>query len=495
VSLVLGIDLGTQGLKVLFYDPARRRVEAVGSAPLQLDQRAGGVAEQRVEWWVQALEAALRQVTAGIRNRVRAIGVSGQQHGFVPLDAAGQVLAPVKLWCDTSTQEDCEAITQTVGGTNACIAAAGNPVLPGYTASKLHWFRRVHPDLYARLRWVLLPHDFLNFYLTGERWMEAGDASGTAFFDIRRRDWSEPMLRAIDPDRDLRDCLPPLHRDNVAAGTLRHALAESLGLPAGIPVSVGGGDNMMGAIGTGNVVPRRVTMSLGTSGTVYAYSAAPVVDPQGEIAAFCASTGGWLPLLCTMNSTIASELVRQLLGADRVRFEAQLAEAPPGADGIITVPFFTGERTPSLPHGKGCVVGLDSRNMQAGNLLRSAVEGATYSLRFGLDRLGTLGIQSREIILTGGGARSAAWRQIVADVCNLPVRVPVHEEGAAFGAALQALALVDERAAGRVEALAAEHVALDEARNCEPRPAAADFYAEAYDDYRRAVGAIVGLYS
>ena len=202
---------------------------------------------------------------------------------------------------------------------------------------------------------ILLPHDYLNFYLTGERCMEAGDASGTGFLEIRTRDWSEKMLRAIDPDRDLRECLPEVRLDNEPIGTLSTHAAQEIGLTAGIPVAIGGGDNMMGAIGTGNVTPGVVTISLGTSRTVCAYSDKPIIDHEGDVAAFCSSTGGWLPLLCTMNCTVGTELVRQLLGVDIARLEVQLAAARPGASGVITVPFFNGERTPNLPQAKACI--------------------------------------------------------------------------------------------------------------------------------------------
>ena len=220
MTTVLGIDIGTQSVKAVFYDFEARRIASIGSAPLDLHQTDGGVAEQRAEWWVEAL----RKATAGVEKRVResvvAIGVSGQQHGFVPIDRSGEVLIPVKLWCDTSTSAECDRIMEAFGGREACIAEAGNLILPGYTASKVRWFRDAHPDLYARMDTILLPHDYLNFHLTGERCMEVGDASGTGFLEIRTRDWSEKMLQVIDPDRDLRECLPEVRLDNGPIGTL-----------------------------------------------------------------------------------------------------------------------------------------------------------------------------------------------------------------------------------------------------------------------------------
>ena len=370
MSTVLGIDLGTQSVKVVFYDFVARETVAVESAPLDLYQTEAGIAEQQAHWWINALQRALQQVGKGVRKSVAAIGVSGQQHGFVPLDKAGEVQAPVKLWCDTSTGPECDAIMDAFGGHDACIEEVGNPILPGYTASKIRWFRDAHPGPYAQMDAILLPHDYLNYYLTGERCMEAGDASGTGFLDIRTRSWSEKMLAAIDPDRDLSECLPDVRLDNESIGELLPSVAKELALPAGVPISIGGGDNMMGALGTGNVAAGVVTMSLGTSGTVYAYADQPVIDKKGSIAAFCASTGGWLPLLSTMNCTVTTELMRNLLKADIAGFENQLETSNRGADGVITLPYFNGERTPNLPNAKGCILGLDSRNARSENILR-----------------------------------------------------------------------------------------------------------------------------
>jgi len=275
---------------------------------------------------------------------------------------------------------------------------------------------------------------------------------------------------------------------------LLRSVAEELGLPAGVPVSVGGGDNMMGAIGTGNVETGVVTMSLGTSGTVYAYSDQPIIDSKGNIAAFCSSTGGWMPLLCTMNCTVTTELMRNLLDADIAGFESQLATSQRGANGVLTVPYFNGERTPNLPNAKGCVLGLDSRNTRSENLLRSAVEGATFALRFGIDELVSLGISTNEIVLTGGGVNSDTWRQVVADICDAPVTVLRTEEGAGFGAALQALAMLE---VGEVDlsALVSSHIARDSGRCCEPRPSAVTFYNETYNEYRKAAQKVAELYS
>ncbi len=461
---------------------------------MQLYQDGHGVAEQQSHWWFNALQEAFANVDADVRQSALSIGVSGQQHGFVALDKAGAVIAPVKLWCDTSTGAECVEISDAMGGgPDACLQELGNLILPGYTAGKILALRKAHPKRYAQMDCILLPHDYLNFYLTGERCMEMGDASGTACLDIRKRIWSETLLKAIDPVRDLRDCLPAPRCGNEIIGDLQRSVAEELGLPPGIPVAVGGGDNMMAAIGTGNVSPGKMTISLGTSGTVYAFSDSPVVDPKGNIAAFCSSNGGWLPLLCTMNCTVATETMRGLLGMDIAAFEAQIESVPRGSDGVVTVPFFNGERTPNLPNAKGCIVGLTSKNTTSANLLRSAVEGATYALRFGIDELASLGVEADEIVLTGGGAGSAAWRQLVADICAVPVTVLQQGEGAAFGAALQALELIETES--NIVELTNEHLSPDEGRSCDPEAIAVDFYEGAYQDYQQAVNAVTAMYS
>jgi xylulokinase len=369
-------------------------------------------------------------------------------------------------------------------------------VLTGYTAPKIRWLRKHHPNRYREMAQIMLPHDYLNFVLTGVAAMEHGDASGTALLDVRSRRWSRALLQAVDPERDLADCLPPLVDAGSVIGTVTEAAAQRFGLPAGIPVAPGGGDNMMAAIGTGNVSAGKLTMSLGTSGTLFAYADSPVVDDAGNIAAFCSSTGGWLPLLCTMNCTLATELMKQPLDVSTAAFDAIIAEVEPGSDGLILLPFFTGERTPNLPNATATLLGMTAQNCSRGHILRATAEGATYAIRFGLDELRRLGIEATEIILTGGGAKSAAWRQIVADVCGLPVTLPAQDEGASFGAALQALWVLqrlDDRALD-IAAITDTHVATRPELGAAPDPAHARSYARAYAGYRRALEQLTPLF-
>lgn len=492
MSIYLGIDVGTQSVKVLCYDAEKRQVLAEASSGLELISDSNGTREQRVQWWVTALEDSLLRIDAHIRQSVAAIGVSGQQHGFVPLAADGQVLAPVKLWCDTSTVAECEQITSAFGSDEACIAQVGNAILPGYTASKIRWLKNHCPELYEQLDTILLPHDYINYYLTGERVMECGDASGTGLLDIRTRTWHMPMLAALDTDRDLTQCLPPLIAARDTVGTLRRGVAEQFGLPSGTPVSAGGGDNMMAAIGTGNVIQGRLTVSLGTSGTLFAYSDTPVVDESGAVAAFCASTGGWLPLVCTMNCTVSTELVRGLFQVPVNELDTRIREVPVGSNGVMTLPFFNGERTPNLPDGKGCILGLDSENYRAENLMRSAMESAVYGLRTGLDAFRVLGCSIDDIRLTGGGSASASWSQMVADVFDLPVSIQKNDESAALGGALQAC-WMDQ--GGSLAELLDEHLDVDPSRSCEPDSDAAEHYAQYYKQYLRHVDIVTPLYT
>jgi xylulokinase len=473
MSLFIGIDSGTQSVKAVVLDLESRQVVAEARAPHTLI--AGlpvGHMEQQPQEWASALDQVISNVASQIdRTRVGGIGVSGQQHGFVPLDADGRVIRPAKLWCDTSTTAECALITKKLGGAKAAIRPTGNLILPGFTAPKILWLKRHEPANYRRLRHVLLPHDYLNFHLTGNYFMEFGDASGTALMDVRRRAWSKEAINAID--RNLGDWLPPLSESHAAAGTLRPELAAKYGFSPDVVVSAGGGDNMMGAIGTGNVSPGVISASFGTSGTIYAFASKPVVDPQGEIAAFCSSTGGWLPLLCTMNVTTVTEQVRSLFGYNHAALNDTIAAAPAGAGGLVLLPYLAGERTPNVPDGSAVLLGLNAQNFTAGHVARAAMEGVTMGMNYGLRRLATLGVKAKEIRVTGGGAKSGVWRQIMADVFGLPVVGMVEDEGAALGGALQAAWCVARRgnAKAKISDFTDGIVALKEETRCTPNKA------------------------
>ncbi len=438
--IFLGIDCGTQSTKTIAVDWETGDVlasaqQAYGFVP----GLPAGAMEQEPSDWVAAADATVGQVLDKLgarRGEVAGIGVSGQQHGLVVLDAAGAVVRPAKLWCDTSTTAQCDEITAHFGGTAEVIRRTGNAMLPGFTAPKILWLRQNEPANWARTRTVLLPHDYLNLWLTGTASMEFGDASGTALMNIVTREWAGDVVDFVAPD--LAEKLPPLQSSTKAAGVLRGDLAARWGLGANVVIASGGGDNMMGAIGTGNTEPGVVTASLGTSGTLYAFSGKPVADAKGEVAGFCDSTDHWLPLVCTMNLTLVSEHVRNMFGWGFPEFDRQLESVPAGAGGLLLLPYLTGERTPNLPTGTGVFHGLTMSNFSPAHLLRSVVEGVTLGLGYGLGRFRELGVEPSEIRLTGGGSNSRAWRQICADVFGVPVVCLASGEGAGLGAALQA---------------------------------------------------------
>jgi xylulokinase len=481
-TLLIGIDSGTQSTKALVVDAKNGRVLGSSSEAYDLIAKLPpGAKEQHPHTWRDAtrntIRKALRQ--AGAKSgEVKAIGVSGQQHGFVPLDSNGQVIRPAKLWCDTSTASECEQIMQKIGGFKATVREIGNAVLPGFTASKILWLKNNEPKNFARLATILLPHDYLNFWLTGEKVMEYGDASGTALLDVRKRKWSRAVLDAIDPDLEAK--LPPLIPSDRPAGRLAASTAAALGLSGQVLVSAGGGDNMMGAIGTGNTRPGTVTASFGTSGTIYACAAKPVVDPKGEIAAFCDSTNQWLPLLCTMNVTVATEMVRHDFGLDHEKFTPAAARAPAGSDGLLLLPYLEGERTPNVPAGTGVFFGVNPRTFTARHFARAAMEGVTMGMNYGLRRLRDLGVEPRQIRATGGGAKSRLWRQIMADVFNAEVVTLKVSEGAAYGAALQALwCWTRERGeSSTIQDITGQFVKLNQSDRTEPNPKNARKYAE-----------------
>lgn len=488
MKYILGIDTGTQSTKVIFYDPESHRIAAEASAPHEIIVADGGHREQKAEWWTEALNSALKKIPEEIRSRTIAAGVSGQQHGFVPLDASGNVLSNVKLWCDTATAEECEEIMKRAGGADACLKETGNTILPGYTASKILWLKKKKPDVYKYLSTILLPHDYINFFLTGKKVMECGDASGTGLLKVPKKTWSAKICKAIDPEKDLTVCLPSLIASHESAGNIQPKAAEYLGLPAGIPVSSGSGDNMMGAIGMGAVEEGIACISLGTSGTLFAYSKKPAADPSGNAAAFCSATGGWLPLICTMNCTAGTELFRKLFDLPVKELDAQAAQSKPGSLGIIMLPYFNGERTPNLPYGSGCVFGLTPANLEKPHILRAAMESAVFGLRYGMEIFNKMEIHPKEIRITGGGSKSQLWRQICADILGMPIHVPENSEGAAFGAALQALWMLRVRT--NIESpqqvlkeLITQHVRLNSNQGAIPIPAHTEIYNTVYKKY------------
>jgi xylulokinase len=439
MTLALGFDVGTQSTKGVLIDLDRARVIARASRSYGLiEGLPAGHAEQHPDTWWEALVAVqgeLRAAASTSPDAIVALGVSGQQHGAVLLDGEKRVLRPAKLWCDTSSAEEAAELSRRFG----------RPVAVGFTASKLLWSQVHEPELWARVATVLLPHDEMNRRLTGRVAMEAGDASGTGLLDPRTRDWARDDCRALDPR--LLEMLPAVLPSNCQMGELTSEAAAQLGLREGLPVAAGGGDNMMSAIGAGATRPGPVVMSLGTSGTVFARSETPVIDPSGAIASFCDSAGAWLPLLCVMNCTGLTEEIRQSFGVEHEELARRARAVGPGSRGLRWLPFLSGERVPDLPEATGTLLGMRLGWLDPGLLYRAALEGVSLNLAAGVDRLRACGVAVEEVRLVGGGGRSQLWREILAACLGVPVVPLLEMESAALGAGLQAAWSAKGRAA------------------------------------------------
>ena len=489
--MYLGIDCGTQGTKALLFDENGKTLGS-GYAPHALTERESGAREQDPTWWVEALRISVRQALASHPGaQVLALGVSGQQHGLVVLDENLAVIRPAKLWCDTETAPQNQDLVDLLGGKQAWFERFGIVPLTGYTVSKLLWLKEHEPASFARIRHILLPHEYLNFYLTGQLCAEFGDASGTAFFDVRTRQWSREVLDAIDGGTgQLFAALPKLITVDEAVGTLLPAVAADLGLPASCVVSCGGGDNMMGAIGTGNVREGVVTLSLGTSSTVYSFHDKPVLDATGNVAPFCSSSGGWLPLVCTMNATNVVTQTLTTLGKTVHDIEAALAATEPGAGGLVFLPFLNGERTPDLPNARGTLSGISPNNFTPENLIRAAIEGVSFGILNGLDLIQS-GVAVDRMLVIGGGSRSAAWRQLLADASGATVEVPVQEEAGCLGGAIQAMYLhsLSSGTPQTFAEIASRCVAVEPTRSAVPNPDTKAAYRKARDQYESTLNA------
>lgn len=493
--MYLGIDCGTQGTKALLMDPNGKPLGR-GYAPHQLIERSSGAREQEPRWWVDALRSAVQQAMAHHAGAdVHAIGVSGQQHGLVLLDENLAVIRPAKLWNDTETAPENAELIELLGGPQACFQRFGVIPLTGYTVSKLLWVKKHEPANFARIRHILLPHEYLNFWLTGEIAAEYGDASGTAYFDVRSRSWATDVLAAIDGGTGhLAAALPHLLPADALVGALRAEVAAELGLPGECVVSTGGGDNMMGAIGTGNVRAGVVTMSLGTSSTVYSYSDQPVLDATGNVAPFCSSSGGWLPLVCTMNATNVVTQTLNNLNKTVGDIEQALTATEPGADGLCMLPFLNGERTPDLPQARGTLVGISANNFTPEHLIRAAIEGVSFGILNGLDMI-LGGKPAERIVVIGGGARSAAWRQLLADATGATIVVPTEAEAGCLGGAMQAMHAygASQGNAESFASIAERCVHLDAAQTATPRAERMTLYAAARETYRRQLESLYGV--
>ncbi len=500
--LFAGLDVSTQSTKLVVIDPEAGAVVHVDRVDYDRDlprygTREGavqglgeGASESDPRMWIEAVEALLGRIggaggrgaggpgerrSADLAGRIRCISVSGQQHGLVALAQDGTLARPrAKLWNDFSTAEECRLLTEAVGGLEAMVREVGNSQRTGYTAGKILHLKRHEPECWARAAVLFLVHNYVDWYLTGGAAggvaiMEPGDASGMALWNPATGRWSRRVMDAIDPG--LAAKLPPLAPADRSIGKVGAALVRRFGLSPECRVDAGSGDNMYGAVGTGNVEPGLFTVSLGTSGTACTVLDRPFTDPTGEIASFCDSAGRYLPLLCVSNLANGYDGLRERLGLTHEAFAARVEEAPPGNGGRVLVPWYVGERTPDVPFGAAATFGFDTGDLAGARpaaACRAVVEGHVLNLWDGSTRMP---VTPREIRLTGGLSASPAWCQTIADVFDAET-VPVAGEGAALGAALHA-AWVWRREQGDARSLAevaAPFVVLEEARRRRPRP-------------------------
>ncbi len=423
MPLVAGVDSSTSATKVEVRDLDSGRVVAHGAAPHPPTNPPRS--EQMPAAWWEAFEAAWQQAGA---PTVAAIAVGGQQHGMVALDAAREVIRPAKLWNDTESAPDAAwLIDQLPGGREAWADATGSVPVASFTITKLSWLHRSEPEAWARLAHVVLPHDWLTYRLTGRLVTDRGDASGTGYWSAASGRATDGTCSAlVDGERDWSDAVPEVLGPTERAGEWN-----------GAAVAPGTGDNMAAALGVG-LRSGDVAISIGTSGTVFAVSDAPTSDPSGLVAGFADATGQFLPLVCTLNATKVTEAVRRLLGVSYDELDQLALSAPPGAGGLTLLPYLDGERTPDRPTATGVLAGLRS-DVGREQLARAAFEGVACGLLDGLDALrSACPSAGGRVILVGGGGRSRAYQQVLADLIGQPVVVPYGDEHVAAGACLQA---------------------------------------------------------
>ena len=479
----LGIDIGTTAIKALVVDEAGS-VVGEAESPLEVSVPRPGWAEQHPsDWWqgtINAVRSACDQ--ADVRS-VDSIGLSGQMHSSVLLDESDRVLRPAILWNDVRTTAQCRSITETLG-TDGLRRLVGNPALEGFTAPKLLWVRDEEPDLFDEVRTVLLPKDYVRLLLTGEKATEPSDAAGTLLFDVRRNRWSEEMIAALGLDPSI---LPPVRGSASVIGELTASAAEAFGLRQGTPVVGGGADNAAAAVGSGVVGQGTLQTSIGTSGAVVAPIEQPSVDPGMRIHSFNhAIENTWYLMGVVLSAGAAFDWFRRTLSApgatpptyDELATDA--ASVPPGADGLTFLPYLTGERTPHADsNARGAFVGMHTGHHR-GHLVRSVMEGVVFALRDSLELMRDLGVDATEAVAVGGGARSAFWRQMQADVLGVPVVTVGPSGGAPYGAAM--LAAVDSGAFPSVRD--ACQTWIRPLYRIVPKPETATVYAEAYERYR-----------
>lgn len=478
----MGIDVGTGGTRVLVVD-RDGRVRGSATAPHEPMRMARPLwAEQRPDNWWDAATAAIHAVvgTEGFDPaEIRGVGLSGQMHGLVMLDAGGEVIRDSLIWCDQRSQPQVDAINAALGS-RKILDWTANPTLTGFTLPKLLWIRDHEPENFARLRTVLLPKDYIRFRLTGERATDVSDASGTGLFDVVHRQWAQDLARGLDLEPGI---LPVAVESDIVTGQVTPGAAKATGLVEGTPVVGGAGDQAASAVGNGIVGPGIVSCTLGTSGVVFAHMPSPEYDRDGRVHTFCHAAGNaWHVMGVTQGAGLSLQWFRNTLApeADYDELTAEAASSDPGAGGLYWLPYLMGERTPHLDaDARGGWIGLTARHTRA-DLVRAVLEGVSYSQKDCLDVIGQMGVVIHKIRISGGGARSPLWRRILADVFGKPVSVLETEEGSAYGAALLALAGTGD--AGSVTEISTR--VTRETSTWDPNPRTTALYADGHAVYQ-----------
>ena len=478
----LGIDIGTGGSRALLVNEAGKVVAGVTAPHEEMRMEKPLWAEQRPENWWDAAQQAIRAVLKESRVKpanVKGVGLSGQMHGLVILDENHGVIRPALIWCDQRSQPQVDWINSKVGKDNV-LAFTANPVLTGFTLPKLLWVRDNEPRNFERVRKLLLPKDYIRFKLTGEFASEVSDASGTALFDVVTRKWSSEMVERLGLDAAI---LPKVYESSEVTGEITAEAAEATGLAPGTPVVGGGGDQAASAVGNGIVEPGVVSCTIGTSGVVFAHMERPIYDRLGRVHTFChAVRGKWHVMGVTQGAGLSLQWFRNQFapGADYDSLTAEAATAPCGAHGLFWLPYMMGERTPHLDaSARGGWIGVTAKHTRA-DLIRALLEGVCFSQKDCLDLIEGMDVAVENVRLSGGGARSAVWRRIFADVFAKKVVTLETQEGSAYGAAILAMTGAGPYASVQEACKAV----IREVEAVSPRPHEAQFYARAHEVYR-----------
>ncbi len=487
--MILGIDVGTGGTRAVLIDRSGRVVASFASEHAAIRSEHIGWAEQDPEdWWRAAREAIAGAMAASELTgaEIEAVGLTGQMHGCVMLDAEGEVLRPALIWCDQRTQPECDWLTEKIGF-ERLIELTCNPALPNFTLTKLLWVRTHQPEIFAKIAHVLCPKDYVRYRMTGEFAMDMQEASGTLLLDVAHRRWSVEVAEAAGIPMGW---LPTLFEGPEICARVSETGAGATGLAAGTPVAAGAGDQGAGAVGMGILAPGSVSATIGTSGVVFAATDSPIKDRLGRLHTFChAAPGRWHVMGVTNGAGLSLRYFRDTFAPETSYDEltALAAKVPAGSEGLMWAPYLFGERTPHLdPEARAAFVGITASHTR-GHFVRAVLEGVAFSLKDTLTLFGELGVPVKAIRLGGGGARGPLWRQIQADVYGQPVELLEAEEGGAFGAALLAGTGIGVWAS--VEAACAETVRV--AETIAPKNAAV--MAEGYVRYRRIYPALKSI--